>query len=250
MTCAGHARTKHPSGPCPGHAETHCETRWSMAKSTFAWRFALSLAMICGVLSVPASRCGDALTTTARQSPASLDRRRDMVTTLEALAPHPSLGDQAKVFDRFVGTWDADYSFHAPDGSVRHSPGEVVFGWIMDGHALQDLFISYPKHANEERKMVTGIRFFDTSSQKWRVAFVAPIFNVIINVEGGQEGDRIVLRGKDVDGRQIRWSFNDITDDAFTWRGEKSPDGGRTWRLEEEHHMKRRVTASAKAQGR
>ena len=174
------------------------------------------------------------------------DPRRDLVTTLLAPGPHPSrasLGDEAKAFDRIVGTWDADYSFHSDDGSVRHSAGEVIFGWIMDGHALQDLFISYPKRAGDERKMVTGIRFFDTSARKWRLAFVAPTFNVIINMEGGKEGDRIVLRGKDVDGSPIRWSFNDIKDDSFTWRGEKSSDGGKTWKIEEVHRMKRRTAA-------
>ena len=65
-------------------------------------------------------------------------------------------------------------------------------------------------------------------------------------MEGGKEGDRIVLQGRDVDDCDIRWSFNDIKDDSFTWRGEKSRDGGKTWRLEEEHHMKRRTVASVK----
>jgi hypothetical protein len=38
----------------------------------------------------------------------------------------------------------------------------------------------------------------------------------------------------------LRWSFNDLKGDSFIWRGEKSGDGGKTWKLEEEHHMKRR----------
>jgi len=54
------------------------------------------------------------------------------------------------------------------------------------------------------------------------------------------EGDRIVLRGTDVDGYPIRWSFNEIKPESFVWRGEKSRDDGKTWKLEEEHHMKRR----------
>jgi hypothetical protein len=38
----------------------------------------------------------------------------------------------------------------------------------------------------------------------------------------------------------LRWSFNDLKGDSFIWRGEKSRDGGKTWKLEEEHQMKRR----------
>lgn len=172
------------------------------------------------------------------------DPRGDLSTELLAPGPNPSLGDEARTFDRVVGTWDADYSFHAEDGSVRHSRGEVIFGWILDGYALQDVFISYPKRPGDERKIVTGVRFFDAKAKVWRVVFVAPSFGVVIMMEGGAEGeDRIVLRGKDSDRASLRWSFNDIRADSFIWRGEISRDRGKTWRLEEEHHMKRRTGA-------
>jgi len=48
----------------------------------------------------------------------SPDLRRDMITALPAAGPHPSLGDQARVFDRFVGTWDNMHSRGSicPDG--------------------------------------------------------------------------------------------------------------------------------------
>lgn len=170
----------------------------------------------------------------------------DMVKVLAASAPHPSLGKQADLFGRFVGTWDADYSFIAQDGSVRHKRGEVLFGWVLDGHALEDIFLSYPDSAGQERKMVGGIRWVNPQTGKWTLAFVAPTFDAMVQMEGGAEGDRIVLRGKDSKGVLLRWSFNDITPSSFVWRGESSYDGGKTWRLEEEHHMRRRgATASS-----
>jgi hypothetical protein len=140
-----------------------------------------------------------------------------------------------------VGTWDADYSFIQEDGSARHSRGEVLFGWILDGYALQDIFLGYPKPgSNEERRMVTGVRFVDPKTDKWTVMFAAPAFGAAVRMEGGAEGNRIVLRGRDDHGAELRWSFNDITPNSFVWRGETSHDGGKTWRLEEEHHMTRR----------
>ncbi len=172
---------------------------------------------------------------------AAPDPRRDMITALPAPGPHPSLGAEARLFDRLVGTWDCDYSFHAEDGSVSHSTGELRFGWIIDGRALQDIWITYPKRPNDERSIGTSVRFFDTRARVWRVVFVAPAFGLLNSLQGGAEGDRIVLRGQDGDGSSLRWSFNDIQADSFTWRGETSRDGGKTWRLEEEHHMKRRT---------
>ena len=184
----------------------------------------------------------------ARTGTRRADPRGDMIAVLPAQAPHPSLGHHADLFGRFVGTWDADYSFIAEDGSVRHSRGEVLFGWILDGYALQDIFLSYPKPGStDERKMVTGVRFVDPKTDKWTVMFAAPAFGVAIRMEGGAEDDRIVLRGHDDKGALLRWSFNDIRPDSFVWRGETSHDGGKTWRLEEEHHMVRRGRASGSA---
>ena len=169
----------------------------------------------------------------------------DMVKVLAAQGPHPSLGPQADLFGRFVGRWDADYSFIAEDGSVRHKRGEVLFGWVLDGHALQDIFLSYPESGSDERKMVTGLRWVDPRTGRWTLAFVAPTFDVVIRMEAAAEGERIVLRGEDGKGALLRWSFNDVRKDSFVWRGESSHDGGKTWRLEEEHHMKRRAPGRA-----
>src|SRR5438874_178732 len=174
--------------------------------------------------------CAQSAADEARTGAAGAPPRRGMVAVLPALGPHPSLGHHADLFGRFVGAWDADYSFIAEDGSVRHSRGEVLFGWILDGYALQDIFLGYPKPgSNEERRMVTGVRFVDPKTDKWTVMFAAPSFAAAIRMEGGAEGDRIVLRGHDDHGAEQRWSFNDITPNSFIWRGETSHDGGKTW---------------------
>ncbi|HEX8650719.1 MAG TPA: hypothetical protein VF708_07745 [Pyrinomonadaceae bacterium] len=183
------------------------------------------------------------------QKPQATDDRRAMVSVLSALNPHPSLGDEARVWDRFVGAWDCDFTFFLDDGSVRHSRGEVDFGWVMDGRAIQDIWITYPNEAGKERGIGTSLRFFDSTSKIWQVVFISPAYNAVLTVRGGTEGDRIVLRGTDNKGAMLRWSFNDIKPDSFTWRGETSRDGGKTWKLEEEHYMRRRAAADGKTAG-
>jgi hypothetical protein len=166
--------------------------------------------------------------------------REAMINVLRSADANPSVGDEAKTFDRLVGTWDADFSFHRADGSVSHKKGELLFGWVMDGHAIQDLWIGYPTEGQKERTIGTTIRFFDTALKQWRVVFVNPQFNYVVTAQGGREGDRIVLRGRDTDGLPIRWTFSEMTQDSFHWQGEKSHDDGKTWKVEEDHHMKRR----------
>ena len=181
------------------------------------------------------------------QGTAKSDPRRDMITALPALSAHPTYGDQARLFDRFVGTWDADYANYAADGSVTRTSGEVIFGWIIDGRALQDIWISYPKDAPaNERNIGTTVRFYDTKSGMWRVVWVYPANGTITTLTGGAVGDRIVLRGQGSDGSLLRWSFNDIQPDSFVWRGETSHNSGETWRVSAEYHIKRRIPASTR----
>jgi hypothetical protein len=184
---------------------------------------------------------GDAPATGSDTTAAATDPRLDMVAALKALDPHPSLGDQAKVFGRFVGTWDGEYTEFSKDGKVSRSSGEWVFGWVMDGRAIQDLFVIHPSAARSERYMGTTLRYFDTKSGTWTVTFIDPENDAIETLTGGAVGaDRIVLLSANADGKQRRWSLVDIRPDSWIFLDEASPDGGKTWRLREEDHMKRR----------
>lgn len=171
----------------------------------------------------------------------SLERSRAMIDALGAEGAHPTLGVEARLWDRFVGIWDCEYTFFLDDGTIKHARGELRFGWIIDGRALQDIWISYPNESGKERSIGTSVRFFNSRSKLWRVVFVSPAYGGLITMQGGAEGDRIVLRGVDDEGSILRWSFNEIKESSFIWRGEKSRDDGQTWKLEEEHHMKRRA---------
>lgn len=163
-----------------------------------------------------------------------------MIHALGAAGPHPSYGPEARVFDRFVGTWDCEYGLLGPDGKTTHLQGQVTFGWVLDGWAVQDVWWSRPPgRTGAERTMGTTIRFFDAKRKLWRVTWIAPQAGAVIQLEGEEVDGRIVLRGTDVDGSLTRWSFNDIRADTFTWRSETSRDGGRTWLPAEEHHLRR-----------
>jgi hypothetical protein len=172
------------------------------------------------------------------------DPRADMIGALQAASPHPSLGSNARLFDRFVGTWDFDCVFWAADGAVTRFPGEWIFGWILDGRAIQDVWIGHPEGARPgERDMGTTLRFYDAETEQWRVMFVVPgpTSAKILILRGVAEGDRIVLTGDDIDGSLLRWSFNEIQANSFLWRGETSADRGKTWRIEQEMRLRRRI---------
>src|SRR5256885_16809948 len=75
--------------------------------------------------------------------------RNAMINALGSSDPNPTLGDEARTFDRLVGTWDADFSFPRKDGTLLHKKGELRFGWVIDGTAIPELWIGYPSESGE-----------------------------------------------------------------------------------------------------
>src|SRR2546430_10680631 len=118
--------------------------------------------------------------------------RDAMIAALASANPNPSMGDEAQTFDRLVGTWDAEFTFFRDDGTVFHKKGELLFGWIMDGRAIQDLWIGYPTENQKERTIRTTIRFFDTALKQWRVVFLNPQSNYVVSAQGGREGEHVI----------------------------------------------------------
>ncbi len=173
--------------------------------------------------------------------PSANDPRLDLVTALKAMGPHPSLGDQANVFGRFVGTWDVEYMDISKDGKEIHRSGALIVGWVMDGRAIQDLWIVNPSGKRKDREVYTDLRYYDPKSRTWPAAFIDPENVSVARFTGGAEGDdRIVLDTQDLGAGTHRWSFNDIRDGSFVFRDEGSRDGGKTWKLVSEYHMTRR----------
>jgi len=171
------------------------------------------------------------------------DVRLKMIMAPGALAPHPSLGEAASVFDRFVGTWDCHCVFYGVDGAKTEFTGEWIFGWVLDGRIMQDVLSGHPKDESpspENRRCGTSLRFYDAKAGQWNVVWFGTHNGFVVMVRGGAVEDRIVLEGVDTDGSRIRWSFNDIQAASFLWRGETSSDGGQTWRVEQEMFLKRR----------
>jgi hypothetical protein len=116
----------------------------------------------------------------------------DLVAALEATSPNPSLGDQAQVPGRLVGTWDVEYTDFAKDGKAIHRTGEFIVGWVMDGRAIQDLWIVNPSGKRSDREVYTTLHYFDPKSRTWHATFVDPEHSSIARLHGRAAGKRSV----------------------------------------------------------
>jgi hypothetical protein len=164
----------------------------------------------------------------------------DMLAALGASGPHAAVA-ASKAFDGVIGAWDFDCTIYPEDGGTYEFKGEWIFDWVLDGTAIQDVWMGYKDgRAPGVRHMGTSLRFFDRQLGEWRVLFIVPLGNKVIQLHGGESGGRIVLNGVDVDGSLLRWSFNDLRPESFVWRGEISHDGGKSWRVEQIMKLRRR----------
>jgi len=171
-------------------------------------------------------------------------RSTDFAEALISDAPSAELGDRATDFDWVIGGWSAVVRDFGCDGSVSESTGEWWFSWILEGRAIQDIWIVPPrvdraKSTREYNRYGTTIRFFDPGEKMWRILWVNPVSGVKSELAGRREGNRIVLEGTSGTER-IRWSFNDISDQAFVWRGEHQGTD-KQWVVGAEFDLKRKA---------
>jgi len=168
---------------------------------------------------------------------------------LEALAaPSSTLGSGGtrQIYDGLIGSWDAQVVDHMSDGSERRQSAEMHFAWVLEGRAIQDLWIA-PARRDRVGQPAAGNRFgttlrvYDPTIDAWRITWINPATGAHNQLVGRRVGTQIVQTGADADGRLVRWVFVEVTPEEFHWRGEVSEDGERSWRCETEFLARRRV---------
>ena len=174
-----------------------------------------------------------------------------LIAVLHASGPATEHAEALALYGQFIGDWDADIVAYAADGARYHGQGEIHFGWILEGRAIQDVWM-IPQQKDRgshvpEMPVVgdwfgTTIRVYDPALDAWRIYWVDPATNSYRQQIGRREGADIVQQGTTEKGRRSRWSFTEITPQSFHWKGEISMDESAPWRLVVEVFAHRRPT--------
>jgi hypothetical protein len=162
---------------------------------------------------------------------------RDVDPLRAATGPQAKARESA-LFNRLVGTWDVSYEIYGKGGKVRRYRGQAIYGWILDGGAMQEIWTS-DAHDEEPQPYGTTVGFYDGKRKRWTAVWIYPAQGMTTVVTGGEVDGGIVLTGRDEAGAAQRWSINQIQADSFVWRFESSDDEGKTWRLLGVNHMHR-----------
>ena len=166
---------------------------------------------------------------------------------LRADCPDLRHAEALQLYGRFVGSWDAAIVDHRTDGRTQHSTAEWHFGWVLQGLAIQDVWIA-PTRGTPCASLLSDylyrygstLRLYEPERRQWRITWADPSLGLYVTQIGRAQGDDIVQEGRSADGVPVRWSFREIRPDSFRWLGEVSDDGGASWRPQLEMQARRR----------
>ena len=172
-------------------------------------------------------------------------QKQEFHDMLAAPGRSPEIPEASDVYGWLVGSWELDVHRYVVDVTERRLKGEVHAGWVLEGRAVQDVWIM-PRVSDRSGSVDrttnmygTTLRIWDAAIQAWRIVWRNPVTGHSEEQIGRRSGTDIVQLGARVDGTPTRWMFTEITGDSFHWTGESLNPDGKTWMLEGEFRARR-----------
>jgi hypothetical protein len=144
-----------------------------------------------------------------------------------------------------VGAWAVRVVDYPRPGERREGSGEWHFAWVLEGRAVQDVWVCPPRadrtpHTPKPgNRYGTSVRMYHPTEGRWHVVWVNPVSGAINRLVARKVGADIFQEGQDDEGNAMRWVFTDITPQSARWYAERSTDGGASWTLEAEFFLTR-----------
>jgi hypothetical protein len=132
-----------------------------------------------------------------------------LIKGLGANGPDPALAKKLIFFGQFVGDWNiVEAQYIKADGSWVKMKGEVHFGWILGGTAIQDVWMGCPEGSEKMIMFGTTIRFYDSKIDAWRSTWLSPLKGLVQTFIGREVNHEIVLEHKTAEGYPEKWIFS------------------------------------------
>ena len=167
-------------------------------------------------------------------------------TVLTISGRSPEIPESADIYGWLVGSWELEVlRYKGVDLASQGIKGEAHFAWVLEGRAIQDVWIM-PRCSKRERSVDrennmygTTLRVWDAQVEAWRIRWINPVSGHEERQTGRKIGNDIVQVGARVDGTPTRWRFTEISAESFHWIGESLTNDGNTWKIEGEFLARR-----------
>jgi hypothetical protein len=134
-------------------------------------------------------------------------------------------------FDFLLGDWEFVQTRLTPAGPTKFR-GLWSATRSADGAIITDEF-RIVDDQGRTTYVSTTLRSYSAPQKRWNIVGVEPGLGVLQVGTAWKEGNDMrvdqVFSGGGPDSSQWRIRYSDIRPDGFSWRGDRSTDGGRTW---------------------
>jgi len=102
------------------------------------------------------------------------------IDALHVSGPADEHPGKLMMFGQFVGSWDLEWAGTGANGQPATATGELHFGWVLGGRAVQDIWIVPGRGQPGEGQPPSAfhgstIRFYDPSIDAWRSTWIEPL---------------------------------------------------------------------------
>jgi hypothetical protein len=155
-----------------------------------------------------------------------------------ASADQQSLNSKAasgtEILGQLNGNWLVQMQIRDQEGNWHSQDQYREWRWyyILDGHAIQDDFITVytDDRGNVSRtESGTNIRIYNDEEKQWYMAWIHSNGRRLATFTAVNEDDKVIMRGTNDQGREIRNTFYDIGPESFNWVQDWTFDGGDSW---------------------
>ncbi len=168
-----------------------------------------------------------------------------MRNVLHADSPAADRAAQMMLYGQFVGSWNGTLQYLDAGGIRRETTAEVHFGWVLEGRAIQDVWIAPSRHDRKdgERLLMHGstFRVYDPRNDIRHITWIDPVKQANNRMTGRKVGHEIVQEYRTDDGRRVQWLFTEITPDSFHWINRDSAGSDANWKIRGGFFLKRRA---------
>ena len=165
---------------------------------------------------------------------------KEFVEALLSSGKSNRIPEDDNFFAPLIGEWDFEWVDNHGTENERHIKGEWIFSWVLDGTAIQDLFIcpsreERKKDSQPDAEYGTTIRIYNPKSQAWDIFYGCR--GEATRLEAKKDGESVVLT--EITSKKMKWVFSEITDHSFHWQHMRTQDGTE-WNVHGEVFARRR----------
>ncbi|HVY98626.1 MAG TPA: hypothetical protein VHA35_03935 [Dongiaceae bacterium] len=170
------------------------------------------------------------------------------IEALHSAGPAPDRADKMGLYGWLIGAWEMDVHVPMANGARYEGKGEIHFGWVLEGRAIQDVWITPPRGSRNDPVGAAAdfygstFRIYDPSLDAWHIFWLDPVkqfYSRMLGRAAGADIEQLTVN----ETPQRRWRFSDITPSRFHWTADVDDGTGGVvrWRRHVEFFARRKA---------